>query len=54
MSYKFPVPDTSNIPTRPAFLIFSDRIPRMCHKCQDFIFGVSEEDSEEICMITFG
>jgi hypothetical protein len=83
MSYKFPVPDTSNIPTRPAFLVFPDRIPRMkqhicvtcigkvegfdselsqkeflisgmCQKCQDEVFGVSEEDSEEICMVTFG
>ena len=29
-------------------------ISGMCQKCQDSIFGASEEDSEEICMVTFG
>jgi len=29
-------------------------ISGMCQKCQDEVFGASEEDSEEICMVTFG
>jgi hypothetical protein len=29
-------------------------ISGMCQKCQDSIFDASEEDSEEICMVTFG
>jgi hypothetical protein len=29
-------------------------ISGMCQKCQDGIFGASEEDSEEICMVSFG
>ncbi len=29
-------------------------ISGMCQKCQDSIFGASEEESEEICMVTFG
>jgi len=29
-------------------------ISGMCQKCQDEVFGASEEDSEEVCMITFG
>ena len=29
-------------------------ISGMCQKCQDSIFGTSEEDSEEICIVTFG
>ena len=29
-------------------------ISGMCQKCHDGIFGASEEDSEEVCMITFG
>ncbi len=29
-------------------------ISGMCQKCQDSIFGASEEESEEVCMIRFG
>jgi len=29
-------------------------ISGMCQKCQDEVFGASEEDSEEVCMINFG
>jgi hypothetical protein len=29
-------------------------ISGMCQKCQEGIFGASEEDFEEICMVTFG
>ncbi len=29
-------------------------ISGMCQTCQDEIFGASEEDYEEICMVTFG
>ncbi|HWQ95782.1 MAG TPA: hypothetical protein VN368_00265 [Candidatus Methylomirabilis sp.] len=83
MSYKFPVPDMSNIQPRPTDLFFPDRIPRMkkhicmactgkvegfdselsqkeylisgmCQKCQDEVFGASEEDSDDVCVVTFG
>jgi len=29
-------------------------ISGMCQKCQDSIFGVADEDSEEVYMINFG
>ena len=29
-------------------------ISGMCQTCQDEVFGASEEDSEEVCMVTFG
>jgi hypothetical protein len=29
-------------------------ISGMCQKCQDDVFGANDEDSEEICMVTFG
>ncbi len=29
-------------------------ISGMCQKCQDEVFGAREEDSEEVCMVTFG
>jgi len=28
-------------------------ISGMCQKCQDEVFGASEEDSEEVCMVAF-
>ncbi len=56
MSYKFPVPDTSNIPMRPAFLVFPDRIPKMkqhiCVTCSGKVEGFDTELAQKEFLIS--
>jgi len=56
MSYKFPVPDTSNIPMRPDFLVFPDRIPRMkqniCVTCSGKVEGFDTELAQKEFLIS--
>jgi len=56
MSYKFPVPDTSNIEKRPADLLFPDRIPKMkkniCVTCSSKVEGFDRELSQKEFLIS--